>query len=91
MIKIWGRIIKNNKIVEQAESICTEDLTYQEQLKKCILELCMKFDIQKPYWLTQNMNEYNRMGKTSFVQDNFTERINFDKFEIIELEEKKAD
>ena len=89
MIKIWGRIIKNNKIVEQTESICMENLPYQEQLKKCILEICIKFDIQKPYWLKRNMDEYNRMGKTSFVQDNFIEKINFDRFEIIELEDKK--
>lgn len=90
MIKIWGRLIKNNKIIEQTEAIFIEGLPYQEQLKKCMLEICIKFDIQKPYWLKRNMDEYNRMGKTSFVQDNFIEKINFDRFEIIELEDKKC-
>lgn len=88
MIKLWGKIIKNNKLVEQEVSECYDDIEYEAQLKKCIIEICYKFDIQKPYWLEKNLNEYNKIKKTSFTQDNFIEEIKFDRFEIEVIEEK---
>lgn len=87
MIRLWGKIINNNKIVDHIEAICTENIDYQQQLKKCITEICYKFDIQKPYWLPKNLEEYNKHKRTSFQQDNFIEEIDFDRFEIEVLEE----
>ena len=87
MIKLWGKIITNNKIVCQDVVICSETFEYEEELKKCIIQLCYKFDIQKPYWLRKNQLEYNKIKKTVFTQDNFIEEINFTKFEIEVLEE----
>ncbi|TDT60925.1 hypothetical protein EDD71_11043 [Fonticella tunisiensis] len=88
MIRLWGKIIKDNKIMEQQEYTCSEEMNYQQQLKRCITEICYKLDIQKPYWLPKNLEEYNKYKKTSFYQDNFIEEIDFDRFEIIVLEEK---
>jgi tetrahydromethanopterin S-methyltransferase subunit A len=88
MIKLWGKIIKSNKIIDQIEAICNEDIEYQQQLKACITEICNKLDIEKPYWLPKNLEEYNKRKRTSFLQDNFIEEINFDTFEIEVLEEK---
>lgn len=88
MIRLWGKIIKNNKIVIDAEAICTEETEYQQQLKICITEICYKLDIQKPYWLPKNLEEYNIRKRTAFIQDNFIEEIDFDRFEIEVIEEK---
>jgi hypothetical protein len=88
MLRLWGKIIKNNKMINHREAICLEDIDYQEQLKKCITEICYNFDIQKPYWLPKNLKEYNKIKKTSFKQDNFIEEIDFDRFEIEVIEEK---
>lgn len=90
MIKLWGKIMINNRIEDQNVAICTDDEVdeYQEQLKKCIVKLCYNFDIEKPYWLQKNLKEYNKIKKTSFTQDNFIEEINFDRLEIEVLEEK---
>ncbi|WP_133628171.1 hypothetical protein [Fonticella tunisiensis] len=88
VIRLWGKIIKDNKIMEQQEYTCSEEMNYQQQLKRCITEICYKLDIQKPYWLPKNLEEYNKYKKTSFYQDNFIEEIDFDRFEIIVLEEK---
>jgi two-component SAPR family response regulator len=52
-------------------------------------ELCNKFDIQKPYWLPTNMEEYNKRSKTVFNMHNFMEEIDFDKFVIEELDIKE--
>lgn len=88
MIKIWGKIIKNNKIIKDTVVISNKEGTYQEKLKECIIEICEKFDIQKPYWLPTNMEEYNKRNKTIFNYHNFMEEINFDKFVIQELDIK---
>lgn len=88
MIRLWGKVITNNKIVTSTESTCIDEIDYQEQLKKCIIDICYKLDLQKPFWLSKNLKEYNKYKKTSFKQDNFIELISFDKFEIEVIEEK---
>jgi len=87
MVKIWGKLIKNNKIIKQAVASSDIHDTYQENLTECIVELCYGFDIGKPYWLTKNADEYNKRYKTTFNADNFIESIEFDKFIIEALEE----
>lgn len=89
MIKIWGKLVKNSKIIK--DEVVTSDLasSYQDNLKACITELCEKFDISKPYWLPTNLDEYNKRSKTSFTAHNFMEDIDFDKFMIAEIEEEK--
>ena len=85
MLKIWGKIIKDNKII--ADDVVTSNIDgdYQANLKSCITELCTIFDISKPYWLPINLEQYNKMNKTIFNQNNFIEEIDFDKFIIAEL------
>lgn len=88
MIRLWGKIFKDRKILFQLESEYKyDDLSYEDQLKYCIENICREMDIQKPYWLTSNLKEYNKYKKTSFTQDNFIEEIEFDSFEIEVLDE----
>lgn len=88
MLKICGTIMKNNKIIR--DIIVTSDIneSYQENLKQCIIEICNKFDISKPYWLPMNLEEYNKKNKTSFNQNNFIDTIDFDKLIIQEIKNK---
>lgn len=89
MLKIWAKVMKNNKIVK--DEVVTVDIEggYQEKLKACITELCNKLDISKPYWLPMNLEEYNKRGKTTFNEHNFIEEIDFDRFVIEELDTKE--
>lgn len=89
MIRIWGKIVKNNKIIKDHVVESNIDGSYQENLKECISQLCYIFDISKPYWLPVNMEEYNKRYKTIFNSHNFIDEIDFDKFVIEELEIKK--
>jgi hypothetical protein len=90
MLRIWGKIMKNNKIIKDAVVVSEAEGGYQEKLKACITELCYKLDISKPYWLPYNMEEYNNRSKTAFNKHNFIEEIDFDKFVIEEIVEKRA-
>ncbi|MBC2396956.1 hypothetical protein [Clostridium tetanomorphum] len=89
MVKIWGKLIKENKIIRDEVVESNIDASYQENLKACIIELCDKFDISKPYWLPNNLEEFNRRAKTEFNSDNFIEELDFDKFVIEELDLEK--
>lgn len=88
MLRIWGKLIKNNRIVKDAVVSSELEGSYQDNLKVCITELCQKFDLAKPYWLPANLEEYNKRGKTTFNTFNFMEEIDFDKFIIEELRDK---
>lgn len=92
MLKLWGKIIKDNRIIR--DEVVTADVsgTYQDNLKACLTEICYKLDISKPYWLPYNLEEYNRRSKTTFTKHNFIEEINYDKLVIeeIKIKNKKA-
>jgi len=85
MLKIWGTLIKDNRIIRDEVSMSETEDSYQKNLKMCVTELCYKFDVATPYWLKANINEYNKRHKTSFDKNNFIEEIYFDKFIIEEL------
>lgn len=89
MLKIWGKIIKNNNIIKDEVVESNIEGNYQDNLKVCITELSYKLDISKPYWLPGNLDEYNKRGKTTFTEHNFIEEIDFDKFVIEELNLKE--
>ncbi len=89
MLKIWGKLIKDNRIINDEVSMSELKDSYQENLKTCITELCYKFDIATPYWLKLNINEYNKRRKTNFDENNFIEEIYFDKFMIEELKDNE--
>lgn len=86
MLKIWGKVIKNSKIVKDDVVISDNEGSYQDNLKECLKELCYRFDIETPYWLPANVEEYNLRRKVSFNQDNFIDEIDFDKLMLEELE-----
>jgi hypothetical protein len=89
MLRIWVKVVKNNKIIIQEVVTSEFQGNYQDNLKICITELCYKFDIEKPYWLPYNLEEFNKRSKTSFNKDNFIDLINFDSFMIEEIKEEK--
>lgn len=89
MLRIWGRLIKDGKTLKDDVVTANIDVSYQDNLKFCITELCNKFDIPKPYWLPSNLDEYNRRSKTSFNHHNFVEELDFDKLVIEELDNEE--
>jgi hypothetical protein len=86
MIRIAGSLIRKTKIVAEEIVTSTIEGSYQEKLKECIIEICYKLDIEKPYWLPRNLTSYNKNNKTFFDENNFVDKIDFDKFVIEELE-----
>lgn len=88
MFRMWGKIFTENRM-QQDITIC--DTAVEKNRTKKIFdaldEICYTFDLGKPIWLEQNIQEFKRHDKTRFYQDHFIESIEFDYLEIQVIEE----
>lgn len=85
MLKVWGKVVKNNRIIKDKVISSNVEGGYQANLKACITTFCEELDIEKPYWLPYNLEEFNRRSKVTFDHNNFIEPVKFDKLIIEEL------
>ena len=75
--RLWGRIMKRQRIVKQ-ETIEIEG----DDIEEAFLEICRRFDVQRPLQLPKHNREFERFGCTFFSKEHFTESVDFDKLEI---------
>ena len=75
--RLWGRIMKRQRIVKQ-ETVEIEG----DDIEEAFLEICRRFDVQRPLQLPKHNREFERFGRTFFSKEHFTESIDFDKLEI---------
>ena len=92
MLKLWGILRKNNKMIRNLV-VENEDnsLSPEEQLNACMEEICYQFDIPKPIWLSKHQNEFEQFHRTVFKADHFIEKIDFDAFEIEAIIDKEKE
>ena len=75
--RLWGRIMKRQRIVKQ-ETIEIEG----DDIEEAFLEICRRFDVQRPLQLPKHNREFERFGRMFFSKEHFTESVDFDKLEI---------
>ena len=88
MLRLWTRIIRRNKIIEQVVTVSSlpeETSAVEEALQAA----CVALDIARPMWLTLNDKDMEEYRRTTLTQDNFMEDIRFDRMEIEILEEEE--
>ena len=77
MIKIWGKVITNEKIVKsKTVKVDTETTTFFDMLSN----LCHSLNIPTPVLLDKHVYDFNLFKICTFNQDDFIENISFDKF-----------
>ncbi|HHT95305.1 MAG TPA: hypothetical protein P5064_00625 [Clostridia bacterium] len=80
---IYGKLIKNNLILVEEKAECVNpDMNFQQRLTNCLVDICKKMDIQVPVWMSKNTKELARFNKTFFTDEQFMEKVYFDRFEI---------
>ena len=87
MFRLWGKEFKDNKMLKDTVIEDMSDDTRTHKIFHALDEICYEFDLSKPIWLDANINEFKRLAKTRFTQDNFVESIDFDFLEIHVIEE----
>jgi len=75
--RLWGRMMKQQRIIRQ-ETI----EIHNDDLEEAFLEICRRFDVQRPIQLPKHNREFEKFGRTFFAKEHFTESIDFDKLEI---------
>ncbi len=87
MLRLWGRMFRDNRLLKDITIDNTEDDTRTHKIFHALDEICYAWDLEKPIWLEKNIREFKRMNKTRFYRDSFIEEIEFDFLEISILEE----
>lgn len=87
MFRIWGKIIKNNKILQDTV-VCIDDyeMSRTKKVYKALDDICNEFNLANPVWLKKNQEDFIVHARTRFTNDNFIEAIDFDylDFQVIE-------
>ena len=53
-----------------------------DDLEAAFLELCRRFDVQRPLQLPKHNREFEQFGRTAYTREHFTEPVDFDRLEI---------
>ena len=75
--RLWGRMMKQQRIIRQ-ETVEIEN----DDIEEAFLEICRRFDVQRPIQLPKHNREFEKFGRTFFSREHFTESIDFDKLEL---------
>lgn len=75
--RLWGRVMRRHRIA------MSETVEIGEGgVEAALLELCRRFDIQRPLQLPKHEREFEEFGRTFYTAEHFTEPIAFDRLEI---------
>ncbi len=91
MIRLWGKIVKKNKIINSFVYECPSDEVSLALIKQSLEEICYHFNLSIPMWLDDNDIDMLKFFRTRFYSSHFIEEISFDylEIEIIEDDKKK--
>ncbi|MGI6152685.1 MAG: hypothetical protein ACOYJB_02460 [Christensenellaceae bacterium] len=81
MLKLWGKLISDDKILLQDE-YTSQKPDMADALLECIEYFAKEFDIEAPIWHTNHTKQLGLFGKAIFKQDDFIDQVGFDRFEI---------
>ncbi len=87
-MRIWVKVFDDKTHMINSETIEDySDETRTHKIFNALEEACYRLDLGKPIWLDSNVEEFKRLAKTRFYQDNFVEEIEFDYMELHVIEE----
>lgn len=87
MFRMWGKIFKQNRMLNDTVITVDNNLNRTRKVYQALEEICYEFDLPKPLWLESNKQDFIRNSKTRFTKDSFIEDIAFDYLEIQVIEE----
>lgn len=78
MIRIWAKVLKNNKIINQYVFERAESMDYSQFLDY-LREICENLDIATPVLIKTHLFNYAKYNVVRFTAGDFLEPIPFDK------------
>lgn len=79
-----GKIMLHQELIHYEED---DDSTHSARLESCLRTFCQKVGAPLPLWLGKNSREYVHFRQTIFFEDQFLEKVPFDKMQIRLIDE----
>lgn len=81
MIRIWAKIITDNKLVKDLIYEAADNYNRDEFFDH-ISEICYKLNISSPVLIKNHYENYENFNNIKFLPRDFVEGVDFDRFEI---------
>lgn len=78
MFRIWGKVIKDGKIINQVTYERADKFTYS-QFFTYLADICEALDIATPVLLKTHIFNYAKFNTVRFIPRDFAEPVDFDK------------
>ncbi len=87
MFRMWAKEWKSNHMLRDTVVEMPGEMSRTAKVLEALQEVCLRLDLQVPIWLDANIRDFQRVSRTRFTADSFTEEIPFDYLEIQMIEE----
>ncbi len=82
-MKVEGKLFRANLVVASAVAETDEPSdSFVHDLEVCLIRLCRDLEAPIPLWLDKNTHEFSRFRQTVFFEEQFTEKVQFNRFQI---------
>lgn len=79
MVKIWGKVIKNERILKNyVLEVDEANTSFFDMLKN----MCEKLNIPTPVLLDKHVYDFNVFNMSTFKPDDFIESVKFNRFTL---------
>lgn len=78
MVRIWAKILKNNKIIKQCVYENDNPIDYSLFLSY-VRSICERLDCPTPVLIKTHLFNYAKYNNVKFTKDDFVESVDFDK------------
>ncbi|HIU80259.1 MAG TPA: hypothetical protein IAC67_05020 [Candidatus Coproplasma excrementipullorum] len=81
MFRMWGKIIKDGKIIKQVTYERVDKFTYSSFFNY-LADICEELDIATPVLLKTHIFNYAKFNTVKFIPRDFAESVDFDRLVI---------
>ena len=78
MIRIWAKVLKNDKIIKQCVFERDGEMDYSEFFDYA-MEICASLDVPTPVLVKTHLFNYAKYNHVRFKPTDFVEKVDFDK------------
>ena len=88
MLKMWAKLIRDNKLTAQAVVPIEETLPAEQLLKAALEEICHELDLSNPIVQSKHVRDIEQYRLTRFLPESFIEDVPFDRMDLNIFEDK---
>lgn len=88
LLKIWAKLIRDNKLMGQAVVPIDESLPTEQMLKASLEEICRELDLANPIVQSKHIRDMEQYRLTRFLPESFIEDVPFDRMDLNIFEDK---